>query len=141
MPSAYLGWRFSVRSREQGSSSVLLLVFESLCLPSTMSAHAMNWASSNWTLALTLGDVCCKAIVRELGTKKSQQFWSRKEKGFGENSIKVINFLLLKVKNIQHAEILFIILQMNANSHLFLCCCHVSAWGIYIWSLFSNGLN
>lgn len=58
---------------------------------------------------------------------EAQRKWFMKE-----NSIKVINFLLLKVKNLQYAAIQFIILQMSASSHLFPCSCHVSAWGIYI---------
>lgn len=78
----------------------------------------MNQASSRWTLALKLRDVCCKATVREPRIKKISSFETEEKKVHKENSIKVIKCLLLKVEKLTECQNT-VILQMSTNSHPF----------------------
>lgn len=71
-------------------------------LPQSVSAHTINRTLWKWTLPLKLRNTLSKAVVEEAGLKKCEQFWSRKKKVYKKNSIKVINFPLLKVKNLQY---------------------------------------
>lgn len=103
----YLGWVFSVEERGADIPGMYFILSRRASgLPLSVSARTINGALLKWTLALKLRNTLLKAIAREAALKKSQQFWSRKKKVYKENSIKVINFPLLKVKNLQYAGIL-----------------------------------
>lgn len=92
-------------------------------LPSSVTVHTINKTLPRRTLALKLRNMLLKAIVGKAGLKKkSQQFWSRKKKKnvHKENSIKVINFSLLKVKNYCTLEYYYITNEFQPTSLFFL---------------------
>ena len=77
----------------QGADSKVS-AFESLCLPSAVSAHTINQASSRWTLALKFRAVCNSERTRDL--KKISSFETEREKKVHkDNSIKDIKMSLV----------------------------------------------